>query len=137
MTVDVNAYTLFGVNPGLNTFCQKVCPGRESHWLRVQNCLDALLAWRTPAAMLCDSARLQWSVGSIWNMCSRAVHRQVGMAPLLPVWALTLGQFLGLSGNMVPHALHGTIFILGLLCIRVCLSKGKICQSNFLPDLLV
>lgn len=33
LVVDVNAYTLFGVSQGLNTFFWKEHPGKEAHWL--------------------------------------------------------------------------------------------------------
>ena len=78
--MDVNAYTLFGVNQGLYTSCGKEYLGRGAHWLKAQGYLDTSLAWRrTIDVVLGDSVPEVFS-GVSW-LC---VPEQVGMAPLLP-----------------------------------------------------
>lgn len=62
LMVDVDAYTLFRANQGLNTFCEKECPGREAH----QAYLDASLAWRTPVFMLHVAVHMVLSGIPLW-----------------------------------------------------------------------
>ena len=71
--VDVNAYTLFRVNLGINSFCGKEYPGRDAHWLKVQSYLNTSLAWRTPGVMLYDSVPMVLS-GLSWLLVPEQVH---------------------------------------------------------------
>ena len=110
--VDINAYTSFGVNQGLNTLCREEFPGREAHGSMVRAYLDTSSAQRTPNIYdTCPSAHgPQWSVT---RTCSRAGRGREGLAALLFFSVLRfLGfelihpyHFLCGSGSKVPHAL--------------------------------
>jgi hypothetical protein len=84
LMANVNVYTLFRVNQGLNIFCGNECPRREAHWLitqRLSRYLDTSLAWRTTVSMLCDL--LSWSFqGVSWlRVSGQVVFRGSGSMP--------------------------------------------------------
>ena len=75
--VDVNAYTLFGVNQELNTFFRKEYPGREAHWQKAWGYLDTSLAWRTPG--VCATLRVpeQVEAGGEGRLCSCFLNSEI------------------------------------------------------------
>ena len=86
--VDVNIYTFFRVNLGINSLCGKEYPGREAHWLKDQGYLDTSLAWRrTPGVMLPDSVPMVLVGCHGYLSLSRYTNRE-GAAPFLWVSGL-------------------------------------------------
>lgn len=86
--VDMNTYSLFGVNQGLYIPLRRRAweyLGRGGHWLKAQGCLDTSLAWRTPSAMLSDWVPSVLAIATKSQRCWR-LREQLYSSTISDLW---------------------------------------------------
>jgi hypothetical protein len=92
--VDVNAYTSLRVNQGLNTYCEKECPGREeTHQLHTQGLSRHLISMEN-FRVLCYMTSCHGPLSEVsWFCVLEQVELARELAPLLPISILSFPRF--------------------------------------------
>ena len=125
LMVNVNAYTLLGVNQRLNTFCEKGCPGREAHWLNTQGLSRHLISMEN-SRFLCYMTNCHGPFSGVSWLCvpDQVVWQRAGSMPAILnseiPWDLS---WLSLTSSSVWW--HGPPAPQGYeMCVCVCVCDG-------------
>jgi hypothetical protein len=116
MMANVNVYTLFRVNQGLNTFFGKECPGREAHWLNTQG-LPRYLNCMRNSKFLCYGTDYHGPLSGVsWlHVPDQVVWQGVGSNPAaleseIP-WGLNLLDLTSSVWRHGPLASHSCVWL--------------------------